>query len=155
MATMTMEATTATTMMSAMVRRMVVMDGGAGFPDEDVQVSSRARALEVGDDARVRRALDDVSALELLAGEVLALLVRRDVRRAYMMPSMCPRWGEGLAPPAALMIMMTRVRRASWARAGRSGVRSSARSYRLPIGRPPACVLVSPWVPPRRWAARP
>jgi hypothetical protein len=59
MATMTMEAMTATTMMSAMVRRMVVMDGGAGFPDEDVQVSSRARALEVGGDARVRRALDD------------------------------------------------------------------------------------------------
>jgi hypothetical protein len=66
MATMTMEAMTATTMMSAMVRRMVVMDGGAGFPDEDVQVSSRARALEVGDDARVRRALDDVSALEVV-----------------------------------------------------------------------------------------
>ena len=63
---------------------------------------------------------------ELLAGEVLALLVRRDVRRACMMSSMCPRWGEGLAPPAALMMMMTRVRRASWARAGRSGGRSSS-----------------------------
>jgi len=37
------------------------------------------------------------------------------------MSSVCPRWGEGLAPPAALMMMMTRVRRASWARAGRSG----------------------------------
>jgi len=126
MATMTMEAMTATTTMSAMVRRMVAMDGGAGFPDEDVQVSSRARALEVGGDARVRRALDDVCALELLAGEVLALLVRRDVRRACMMSSMCPRWGEGLAPPAALMMMRTRVRRASWARAGRSGGRSSS-----------------------------
>jgi hypothetical protein len=51
---------------------------------EAVEVSSRARALEVGGDARVRRALDDVCALELLAGEVLALLARRDVRRAYV-----------------------------------------------------------------------